>query len=113
MQSGVELKERKDVDGSLHLTITRQQESRDVTIERPTIVTDIDVPPSNKRLRTDETSISNLQSKFDQQSAALDDWLTRTREKLKLIGSERLMPADQVELIDVSFSCQQVSFIVS
>lgn len=53
MQSGVELKERKDFDGSAHLTIVRHQESRDVLIGDPAVVTSVDVQPSNKRPRTD------------------------------------------------------------
>lgn len=49
MQSGIELKERKDFDGSEHLTIVRLQESRDVQIGGPAVAASVDVPPSNKR----------------------------------------------------------------
>lgn len=52
MQSGVELKERKDFDGSAHLTIVRRQESRDVRIGGPAVAASVDVQPSNKRPHT-------------------------------------------------------------
>lgn len=96
MQSGVELKERKESDGSVHLTVIRQQESQDLKCLPVTAETNQAVSAA-KRPRIGEDS----ESKFDEQRATLNEWLMTIEAKLRLLASDRLIPTEQMELIRV------------
>ena len=94
MQSGVELKERRDSDGSVHLTVIRQQESQDLKCLPVTTETN-EVVSAAKRPRIGE----DPERKFDEQRARLNEWLMTVEAKLRLLASDRLIPTEQMELI--------------
>lgn len=96
MQSGVELKEQKESDGSVHLTVVRQQESRHLDYMPVATETNQTVFAA-KRPRIGE----DQETKFDEQRATLNDQLMRIEANLRLLASDQLIPTEQMELIQV------------